>query len=417
MRLIPAISKIGLTGWILIGLLVGVAIGLSAPETARQLAPLSNIFLRAVKAVMAPLIFGSLITAIAGNGDLRSTGRLGMRSLVYFWVVTTLALACGMLTAILLRPGAGVTLPRAADAAPIAPAPGFGALVEQMMPNSLIEAMARGDVLQIVIFCTVLGLASAAIGEPARPLIAFADALSQVMFKVTGYVMWIAPVGVGAAVAVTIGNGGIGALGALARMVLTLYAALALFTLLVLLPLLLWSRWPWRMFYEALREPFLLAVTTTSSGVALPPLLENLDRLGLPKRITGFVLPACFCFNTTGTTLYIPIAVLFTAQAAGVFLTPTQLVVLFFTLMITSKGAPAVPRSSMLIIIGALTSLQLPLDSVALLLSAEIVMDPVRTAVNILGHGVAPLVITRWEGELPVIVEPATQRSERGDKR
>lgn len=401
-------GRINLTGWILIGLLVGLLVGLTSPVTARQLAPLSNIFLRAVKAVMAPLIFGSLITAIAGTGDLRTTGRLGLRSLIYFWSVTTLALACGMITALLLHPGDGILLGAGTDAAATQPAPGFGAMVEQMMPNSLIDAMARGDVLQIVIFCTVLGIACAALGAPARPVVAFAESLSGVMFKVTEYVMWMAPVGVGAAVAVTIGQGGIGAIGGLGRMVLTLYAALGIFTVLVLLPLLLWSRWPWHKFYEAMREPFILAVTTTSSGVALPPLLENLDRLGLPKRITGFVLPACFCFNTTGTTLYIPIAVLFTAQAAGVTLTPTRLVILFFTLMITSKGAPAVPRSSMLIIIGALTSLHLPLESVALLLSAEIVMDPVRTAVNILGHGVAPLVITRWEGELPATLDLAT---------
>jgi proton glutamate symport protein len=408
MHILRSLNKIGLTGFILIGLVVGVIIGLTSPATASQLTPLSNIFLRAVKAVMAPLIFGSLITAIAGTGDLRTTGRLGLRSLIYFWSVTTLALACGMITALLLHPGDGIVLGAGTNAAATQTAPGFGALVEQMMPNSLIDAMARGDVLQIVIFCTVLGIACAALGAPARPLIAFAESLSQVMFKVTSYVMWIAPVGVGAAVAVTIGQSGIGAIGGISRMVLTLYAALGIFTILVLLPLLFWSRCSWRKFYQAMREPFILAVTTTSSGVALPPLLENLDRLGLPKRITGFVLPACFCFNTTGTTLYIPIAVLFTAQAAGVTLTPTQLVILFFTLMITSKGAPAVPRSSMLIIIGALTSLHLPLESVALLLSAEIVMDPVRTAVNILGHGVAPLVITRWEGELPVSLDLAT---------
>ncbi len=386
-----------LTFWILIGLLTGIVIGVSFPAAARQLSPLSSIFLRAVKAVMAPLIFGALITAIAGNGDLRAAGRLGLRSLIYFWGVTTAALACGMATALIMHPGSGVALVGASPPE-IAQAPtGFGSLVEQMVPNSLIDAMARGDVLQIVIFCTVMGIACAALGEPARPIVTFAESLSRVMFRVTGYVMWLAPVGVGATVAVTIGNGGLGALGALGRVVLTLYAALGLFTILVLLPLFLWSRFPFRLFYEAMREPFILAVTTTSSGVALPSLLENLDRLGLPKRITGLVIPACFCFNTTGTTLYIPIAVLFTAQAANASLSTTQLIVLFFTLMITSKGAPAVPRSSMLIIIGTLSSLHLPMESIGLLLSAEIVMDPVRTGVNIIGHGVAPLAISRWE--------------------
>jgi proton glutamate symport protein len=396
-------KRINLTGWIVIAMLMGIALGWLAPNVARELTPLSNIFLRAVKAIMAPLIFGALISALAGAGNLATMGRLGLQTLAYFWIVTTLALACGMLTALVMRPGLGIVLPTSKSAADLPATPlSFGAMLEQMMPNSLIDAMARGDVLQIVIFCTALGIACAALGERAQPLVAFAESLAQVMFRVTNYVMWLAPLGVGAAVAVTIANGGLGALGALGKLVLTLYAALALFTLGVLLPLLLWARVSWRKFYQAMREPFLLAVTTTSSGVALPPLLENMERIvGLPTRITRFVLPACFCFNLTGTTLYIPIAVLFIAQAANATLTTSQLIVLFLTLMVTSKGAPAVPRSSLLIIIGALHSLGLPVEGVALLLSAEVAMDMVRTGVNILGHGVAPLVIARWEAEAP----------------
>lgn len=392
-------KKINLTGWIILGMVCGIAAGLLTPNIARELTPLSNIFLRAVKAIMAPLIFGALISALAGTGDLKATGRLGLRTFVYFWVVTTLALACGMLTALIMKPGLGITLTAAKTSDLPATPMSFGAMLEQVIPNSLIDAMARGDVLQIVVFCTALGVACATLGERARPLIAFAEALAQAMFRVTHYVMWLAPVGVAAAVAVTVANGGLGALGALGKVVLTLYVALALFTLLVLLPLFLWARVSWRQFYQLMREPFLLAVTTTSSGVALPPLLENLERAGLSKRISGFVLPACFCFNLTGTTLYIPIAVLFTAQAAGVTLGFKQLALLFLMLMITSKGAPAVPRSSLLIIVGALNSLHLPLEGVALLLSVEVAMDLVRTGINILGHGVAPLVIARAEGE------------------
>ncbi|NOT62616.1 MAG: dicarboxylate/amino acid:cation symporter [Acidobacteria bacterium] len=404
-------KKINLTGWIILGMVCGIAAGLLAPNVARELTPLGNIFLRAVKAIMAPLIFGALISAIAGTGDLKAMGRLGLRTFVYFWIVTTLALACGMLTALAMKPGLGVMLTAAktndlplGNVTPMS----FGAMLEQVIPNSLIDAMARGDVLQIVVFCTALGVACATLGEPARPLVSFAEALAQAMFRVTHYVMWLAPLGVAAAVAVTVANGGLGALGALGKLVMTLYVALALFTLLVLLPLFLWSRVSWRQFYQLMREPFLLAVTTTSSGVALPPLLENLERAGLSKRISGFVLPACFCFNLTGTTLYIPIAVLFTAQAAGVTLSVKQLALLFVTLMITSKGAPAVPRSSLLIIVGALNSLHLPLEGVALLLSVEVAMDPVRTGVNILGHGVAPLVIARWESE-PLPAAPLLQ--------
>ncbi len=402
------VKKINLTGWIILGMVCGIAAGVLAPNFARELTPLGNLFLRAVKAIMAPLIFGALISALAGAGDLKATGRLGLRSFVYFWLVTTLALACGLLTALAIKPGLGVTLTAAKTSDLPATPMSFGAMLEQVIPNSLIDAMARGDVLQIVVFCTALGIACATLGERARPLVAFAESLAQAMFRVTHYVMWLAPVGVAAAVAVTVANGGLGALGALGKVVLTLYTALALFTVLVLLPLFLWSRVSWRQFYHLMREPFLLAVTTTSSGIALPPLLENLERAGLSKRISGVVLPACFCFNLTGTTLYIPIAVLFTAQAAGVTLGVKQLALLFLMLMITSKGAPAVPRSSLLIIVGALNSLRLPLEGVALLLSAEVAMDFVRTGVNILGHGVAPLVIARWEGEpLPTIAASA----------
>jgi proton glutamate symport protein len=389
-------NRISLGNWIVIGLVAGIALGVLAPEVAGRMAPLSNIFLRGVRAVMAPLIFGALITALAGTGDLRATGRLGLRALFYFLGVTIPALACGMVMALLLEPGVGVVL-SAGGAESSAPAPiGFGTMFEQMMPSSLFDAMARGDVLQIVVFCIPLGVACAALGERARPLVAFADALAQLMVRVTGYVMWLAPAGVFAAVAVTIGKGGLGTLGALGRVVITLYLALAIFVLLVLLPLLWWSRLGLRKFYQVMREPFILAVTTSSSGVALPPLLDNLERIGLPQRVTGLVLPACFCFNTIAAAIYSPIAVIFTAQAAGIALTKGQLLFLFVILLFTTKGTPAVPRAVMVIIIGALTSLQLPLGSVALLMSIEVFIDPIRTGVNILGHGVATLVIARW---------------------
>jgi len=397
MKSMKLLTRIGLGGWIVIGLVAGIVLGVLAPEIAGRLTPLSNIFLRGVRAVMAPLIFGALITALAGTGDLRATGRLGLRALLYFLGVTIPALACGMLMALLLEPGLGVALPANGQSASLAPAPvGFGAMLEQMMPSSLIDAMARGDVLQIVLFCIPLGVACAALGERAQPVVAFADALAQLMVRVTGYVMWLAPAGVFAAVAVTIGKGGIGTLGALGRVVITLYLALALFVVLVLLPLLWWSRLGLRKFYQVMREPFILAVTTSSSGVALPPLLDNLERIGLPQRVTGLVLPACFCFNTIAAAIYSPIAVIFTAQAAGIALTKGQLLFLFVTLLFTTKGTPAVPRAVMVIIIGALTSLHLPLGSVALLMSIEVFIDPIRTGVNILGHGVATLVIARW---------------------
>jgi proton glutamate symport protein len=392
--------------WIVIGLIAGIALGVLAPDVAVRMGPLSNIFLRGVRAVMAPLIFGALITALAGTGDLRATGRLGLRTLVYFMVVTIPALVCGGGLALLLKPGQGVVLTTGSPAVAVAPI-GFGAMLEQLVPSSLFDAMARGDVLQIVVFCVPLGVACAALGEPARPLVTFADALARAMFRVTNYVMWLAPPGVCAAVAVAIGRGGLGTIGALGKVVVTLYLALALFAGLVLLPLARWSRIGWRRFYQALREPFLLAVTTSSSGVALPPLLDNLERIGLEKRVTGLVLPACFCFNQIAAAIYAPIAVIFTAQAAGITLSSGQLVYLFFMLLLTTKGTPAVPRAVMVIIIGALSALHLPLEGVALLVSVEILMDPLRTGVNIVGHAVATLVLARWEGAIPLPTAPA----------
>ena len=390
--------------WIVIGLLVGVTLGVWVPDLAVQLAPLSNIFLRAVRAVMAPLIFGALVSALAGTGDLRATGRLGLRTLGYFLVVTIPALIVGALMARWLQPGVGVVLPTsgAPGGAGGASVPGltpvgFGAMLEQLVPQSLIEAMARGDVLQIVVFCIPLGIGCAALGERARPLVDFADALAQAMFRVTSYVMWLAPVGVCAAVAVTIGRGGMATIGSLGRVVLTLYLALAIFVALVLVPLIWWSRFGAQRFYLALREPFLLAVTTSSSGVALPPLLDNLERGGLPSRVTRLVIPACFCFNQISAAIYAPIAVIFTAQAADIDLTKGQLGYLLLMLLFTTKGTPAVPRAVLVVIIGALGALNLPLESVALLLSVEILMDPIRTGVNILGHGVATAVLARGE--------------------
>lgn len=388
------------TLWIVIGLVAGVFLGLLAPDIAGHLAPLSNIFLRAIRAVMAPLIFGALITALAGTGDLRATGRLGLRTFGYFMAVTIPALLLGGLLALWLRPGLGVTLPAGASGGAVAPI-GFGTMLEQLIPQSIFDAMARGDVLQMVVFCLPLGVACAALGERARPLVAFADALAQAMFRVTNYVMWLAPVGVCAAVAVTIGKSGLATIGALGRVVLTLYIALGLFTGLVLIPLLWWSGQGWRRFYQAMREPFLLAVTTSSSGVALPPLLDNLERSGLPPRVTRLVLPACFCFNQISAAIYAPIAVIFTAQAAGITLSPGQLGYLLLMLLFTTKGTPAVPRAVLVVIIGALSALHLPVESVALLLSVEILMDPLRTGVNILGHGVATLVIARGEDDPP----------------
>lgn len=390
----------------------GILIGLIVPSVGSQLSPLSNIFLRLIKAVIAPLIFGALVSGIAGSGNLRSVGRLGLKSLVYFWAVTTLALAFGMVAGLVGRPGAGVIVPNQITRTDLPTAPGIGVIFEQAFPNSLMDAMARTDVLQVMIFSLFFGIACAAIGSEARPVVDFAEALSKVMFRLTHYVMYFAPFGVGAAVAVTVGSGGLTSVFGLSKLVLTGCLAFLLFALLVLVPLMLWSRVPLRAFYEAIREPFLIAFTTTSSGAALPLAMENIEKIGVPSHIARLVMPACFCFNLTGTTMYLPISVLFVAQSAGIELSPGRLLLMFLILMVTSKGAPAVPRTGLVILIGTLHTFNLPLEAIPLLLSVDIFLDLVRTSLNIFGHCVAAVAIARWEGVRFSLNNPVTAELE-----
>ncbi|MFN0108492.1 MAG: dicarboxylate/amino acid:cation symporter [Blastocatellia bacterium] len=396
-------KRISLTGWIFIGMAIGILCGVIAPDIAVELSPLSSIFLRLIKVVIAPLTFGALVSGIAGNsaggGNLRGLGRLGGKSLIYFWTVTTLALAFGMIAALVGRPGAGVIVPNQTAKTELPVSPSVGAMLEQMFPNSFFDAMARTDVLQVMIFSLLFGIACAAIGSEAKPVVDFAEALSKVMFRLMNYVMVFAPLGVGAAVAVTVGSGGLKSLFGLSKLALTGFAAFFAFAVLVLTPLLLWSRVPLRRFFDAMREPFLIAFTTTSSGAALPKAMENFEKLGIPNRIISLVLPACFALNLTGTTIYLPVSALFVAQSAGIELPAKQLLMMFLILMVTSKGATAVPRTGLVILIGTLHTFNLPLEAIPLLLSVDIFLDLARTSVNIFGHCVAAVAIARWEGE------------------
>lgn len=377
----------------------GVALGIAAPGVAKQLGPVSAVFLRLIRSIIAPLLFGTLVAGMAGGGDIKRMGRIGLKALVYFEAVTTLALIVGLGVVNLVRPGEGVPIQRTAAELAVAPSQaGFGAILEHVFPASIMDAMARNDALQIVVFALLFGAACAAIGAKAEPVVSFCSALAEVMFRYTRYVMYLAPVGVAAALAVTVGSKGMGVLLGLGKLVLTMYGALVLFVALVFGGVVLLARIPARPFYRAVREPFLLAFSTASSEAALPLALENMERFGVPKHIVGFIIPTGYTFNLDGSTLYLSLASMFVAQAAGVHLSIGQQIVMMLTLMLTSKGVAGVPRASLVILAGTLATFHLPMEGIAVLLGVDALLDMARTSVNVLGNCLASAVVARWEG-------------------
>jgi proton glutamate symport protein len=393
------VGRTALTVLIFVGMVFGIGIGVAAPAFAVKLAPLSNIFLRLIKSIIAPLLFATLVAGIAGSGSVKAMGRIGVKAIAYFEIVTTIALILGLAAVNIVRPGEGMTLEKSADEPAVAAAPPtVSSILEHTFPSSIIEAMARGEVLQIVVFCFLFGAACAMIGEKARPVVAFAESLAEVMFRYTNYVMYLAPLGVAAAMAVTVGSKGFGVLFGLGKLIATMYVAQVLFVLGVLGAVMAIARVPVRRFYNAVKEPFLIAFSTASSEAALPLALENMERFGVPKHIVGFVMPAGYSFNLDGTTLYLSLASVFVAQAAGVEMTIAQQVTMMLTLMLTSKGVAGVPRAALVILAGTLASFHLPKEGVALLLGIDAVMDMARTSVNVLGNCLAAAVIARWEG-------------------
>ncbi len=404
-------KRLSLTAWIFIAMVVGVVIGLVAPGFAVQLSPISNIFLRLIKSIVAPLLLGTLVAGMAGAGSVKIMGRIGIKALVYFEVATTLALFIGLGCVNLIRPGVGLQV--AATAAPqLAQThpPTFAEVLEHSFPTSLIDSMARGDVLQVVVFCFLFGAACATLGAKARPVVEFCESLSEVMFKYTAYVMYLAPLGVGAAMAGTIGKNGVGVMLNLGKLLLTVYGALILFVVLVLGSALVIARIPIGRFVSAVKEPFVLAFSTASSESALPKALENMEAFGVPKHIVGFVLPAGYSFNLDGSTLYLSAAAIFVAQAAGVEMPWSQQLMMLLTLMLTSKGVAAVPRASLVILAGTLATFNLPVAGIGVILGIDALLDMARTSVNVLGNCVASAVVARWEGhnfDQPPVVQMA----------
>ena len=395
--------RLTLTRQILLGLVLGILVGWllsnTHPEWAVFLRPFSLIFLRLIKMLIAPLIFASLVAGIAGAGHPKVVGRMGLRAILYFEVVTTLALGLGLAVANLLQPGRGVNLPPAGSEPKLAVPQTWQDMFLHLVPDSVIDAMARGDVLQIVIFSIFFAIAVGLIGERGRPIVAMCEAVTEAMFKLTNIVMRYAPIGVGCAIAYTIGHGGIRVLRNLAALVGSLYLAVALFILLVLLPVALAARIPLRKFIRIIKEPAVIAFTTTSSEAALPRAMEALERFGVPRRIVAFILPLGYSFNLDGSTLYLSLATLFVAQAAGVHLSLGQQLGIMLTLILSSKGVAAVPRASLVILSGTLVSHGLPLEGVALILGVDELMDMARTMLNVIGNCVACVVIAKWEGQ------------------
>jgi proton glutamate symport protein len=391
-----------LTTQIFAGLVAGIVIGALWPDLAVAIRPLADLFLRMIKMIIAPLIFSTLVVGIAGTGDLRAVGRIGIKAIVWFELATTVALAIGLLLVNVLKPGAGVTL-TSADTSSVAAMAGQRQtgwdILLHMVPTSVVDAMARGDILQVVVFSAFFGIAVAAIGTRGTPVVSLLDTVAQVMFRFTGYVMRFAPVGVMAAIAATVGGKGIGILVTLGKLVLTMYLGLVIFVILVIGGAAFVARVPFFAFVRAIREPFLIAFTTASSEAALPKALEVMERFGVPKRIVSFVLPTGYSFNLDGSTLYLSVASIFVAQLGGIQLSIGEQLVMMLTLMVTSKGVAGVPRASLVILAATLTTFHLPLEGAAILLGIDQLLDMGRTAVNVMGNCLATVVVARWEGE------------------
>ncbi len=400
---------ISLTWWIVIATILGAIVGwldhdvwLNA-NVGEALKPLSNIFLRMIKSIVVPLVFGALVIGIAGHGDdLKRVGRLALKSLFYFEIITTIALFIGLGAVNLIRPGAGVTLAApAAEAQQFASTPTtLGGVLEHTVPQSFFEAASKNEVLQIVFFSVLFGAALTQVkGRPRESMIGFCEGLAEVMFKFTGIVMKFAPIGIFAAIAGTIGKNGVEVIWSLGKLVGTLYLALIVFVIVALIPVALLARIPIRQFWKWTREPWLLAFTTASSEAALPLAMENMEKFGVPRRIVSFVLPTGYSFNLDGSTLYLAVASIFVAQAAGIHLGLGQQLLMMLTLMLTSKGVAAVPRASLVILSGTLVTFGLPLEGVAVILGVDAFMDMARTSVNLIGNCLASVVMARWEGE------------------
>jgi len=395
------IRRRSLTTWILVSMIVGAEIGHDLPAVAVNLRTLSLVFLRMIKTIIAPLLFATLVVGVAGHSNLKQVGRMGVKALVYFEIVTTIALFIGLAAINISQAGKGITLPPAPKTEKLeAVKQTPSEIIQHIFPENIAKSVAEGQVLQVVVFSLVFGVALAMLPEAKRrPMLSFAESLAETMFKFTNIVMLFAPIGVGAAIAYTVGHMGLGILVNLAKLLATLYAALVVFILIVLLPVALIARVPIRRFIAAVAEPVSLAFATTSSEAALPRAMEAMEAIGVPRKIVAFVMPTGYSFNLDGTTLYLSLASVFVAQAAGIHMGFGQQLFMVFTLMLTSKGVAGVPRASLVILLGTAASFNLPVEPIFIILGIDELMDMARTSTNVLGNCLATVVVARWEGE------------------
>lgn len=415
------IKKRSLTSWILFGIIAGAIVGYDFPNFAKSLHPLSSGFIRLVKTIVGPIIFATLVYGIAGHSDLKQVGRMAWKSLVYFYSATTMALLIGLAAINLTQAGKGIDahkipqheLPDRDSALATADAQALSDLPENVhwiynttaffrdvFPENIIKSLYENKVLQIVVFAVVFGIGLALVDEKKRkPMVDLMESLAETMFKYTNIIMYFAPIGVGAAMAYTVGHMGIDILKNLMMLLLTLYGALIVFLTCVLLPIALYMKVPVRNFIEALKEPVSIAFATTSSDAALPKVMSNMEDFGVPRKIVSFVVPTGYSFNLDGTTLYLSLASIFVAQAAGMELSIGQQLLICLTLMITSKGVAAVPRASLIILIATADQFGLPIFIIAAILGIDELMDMARTSVNVIGNCLASVVVAKWENE------------------
>lgn len=398
-----AARRRSITPWIFVAMVAGVELGFDVPPLAISLRVFSDIFLRLIKAIVAPLIFATLVTGIAGHGDLKGVGRIGIKSLIYFEVLTTLALVVGLLAINFSRAGVGLAVPSASPvvrSTEAAPATQWQDFLLHVFPENIAKSVAEGQILQVAVFAVFFGIALALLSAEKRaPVLALCESLSETMFKFTNIVMYFAPIGVGAAMAYTVGHMGLGVLVNLGKLLLTVYGALLAFGLFVMLPVALLFRVPVRRFLRAVAEPATIAFATAASEAALPRAMESMEALGVPRRIVAFVIPAGYSFNLDGSTLYLAAASIFVAQAAGIHLTIGQQVVMMLTLMLTSKGVAGVPRATLVVLLATAATFNLPTEPIFVLLGIDALNDMARTTVNVVGNCLASVVVAKWEGE------------------
>ena len=395
-----------LTLFIFLAFVIGILFGWLCPTYAVKMQFFADIFLRMVKMIIAPLIFATLVVGIAGHGDLKSLGKIGLKTLIYFEIVTTIALVIGLAAANIFKPGVGFNIDLSSVSLQVVEGMksvqidhSISHMLLNSVPVSIFEALANGSLLQIVVFAIFFAFAICAVGKKARPVLDFLQSVCDIMFKFTEFVMMFAPVGVFGAIAATIGRNGVSVLISYGKLILVTYTALTVFVVFVLLVVCKIIKVPFFGMVKALKEPALLAFTTASSEAALPRAMEVMEKFGVPKNIVSFVMPTGYTFNLDGSTLYLTLATLFCAQIAGINLPLETQLMIMMTLMLTSKGIAAIPRVSLVVLTGTLTSFGLPVVGVAILLGIDQILDMGRTTINLIGNCVATTVVARWEHE------------------